>query len=433
MLKTLVRRTPLRRLVRRYRWPLEWALAYVWRRLLLRTTFVAITGSVGKTTAKECTAAILGARFPTAKTLVNHNDRYGVPRTILRVRPWHRFAVLEVATNEMGLMRRLGRLVRPHVAVILTVERTHTAAFPSLEHTAAEKAALLQEVASRGVAVLNADDPRVRAMAPGARGRVKTFGRSTGHDVWAEEVASAWPSRLTLTVHAGGDTRRIRTQLVGTHWVNSILASLTVALHCGIRLDDAVAALEQVPPFTARMQPVRLPGGAIVIRDEYNSSPPTLGAALRAFETFEARRRVLVISGFSDSPQNSRTRMRELGAAAARIAGLAVFVNAEHAHHAVKAAIAAGMRPDCAIGFSDLQAAARYLTSELRDGDLVLLKGRTTDHLSRVLLAQFGPIGCWTASCRKTITCDFCSELRPGFPLSVVDEAAARVTGRVTA
>ena len=122
MLSAVVRKAVPRRLAR-YRLPVQWALAYLWRRLLLRTTFIAVTGSVGKTTTKECIAAMLSARFPTAGTLRNHNDRHGVPRTILRVRPWHRYAVLEVATNERGLMRRLAWLVRPHVAVMLTVAR----------------------------------------------------------------------------------------------------------------------------------------------------------------------------------------------------------------------------------------------------------------------------------------------------------------------
>jgi UDP-N-acetylmuramoyl-tripeptide--D-alanyl-D-alanine ligase len=406
--------------------PVLYALAYVWRRLLFRTTFIAITGSVGKTTTKECVAAILSGRFATAKTRHNHNDRLGVPRTILQVRPWHRFAVLEVATDERGLMRRHGRLVRPHVAVMLTVARTHTAAFSSLEETTAEKAQLLQHVSRDGVAILNADEPRVLGMAAGCPCPVKTFGRSANADLWADDISSTWPSRLRLRVHAGSQTRELPTDLVGVHWVNAILAALSVALHCGVRLDDALAALQTVRAFPARMQPVRLPCGAIVIRDEYNSSPPTLAAALRSFETFAAPRRVLVISGFSDSPQNSRARMRELGAMAARIAGLVVFINPEHGRVGVKAAVEAGMRADCAVHFSDLQDAARYLAGELREGDLVLLKGRTTDHLSRVFFAQFGPIGCWKTRCRKTINCDFCDELRPAFPMSTIEEAIER-------
>jgi UDP-N-acetylmuramoyl-tripeptide--D-alanyl-D-alanine ligase len=387
-------------------------LAYLWRRLLVRTTVIAVTGSVGKTTAKECTAAIFSTVARTAKTRYNQNDRYGVPRTILRLRPWDRFAVVEVATDRPGLMRRSAALVRPDIAVVLTIARTHTRFFSSLEASAAEKARLLAVVPRRGLAILNADDPHVRAMATGCRCRVRTFGRSPQADVRADEIASAWPSRLTFRAHTQSATHAVTTRLVGEHWVTSVLAALATAVSCGIALRQAADAVARVEPFNGRMQPVVLPSGATMIRDEYNASPPTLGAALRAFETFRARRRILVTSGFSDTPKNSRTRFRELGELAARVADVAIFVNKEHAQHATKAAIASGMRPDQVHGFTELQAAGEYLRRELRSGDLVLLKGRTTDHLSRLFFAQLGAIGCWKERCHKTIVCDFCDELQ---------------------
>jgi UDP-N-acetylmuramoyl-tripeptide--D-alanyl-D-alanine ligase len=390
-----------------------YALAYVWRRLLVRTTFVAVAGSVGKTTTKDCVAGILSARFRTAKTRYNQNDVYGVPRSILRVRPWHRVAVLEVATARPGSMRRLARLARPDVAIMLTVARTHTKFFPSLEATAAEKANLLKALPRRGLAILNADDPNVAGMAAGCRCRVTTFGRSPAAELWADQISSAWPSRLSLRVHTAAETQAVTTQLVGEHWVNSILAALLTAVSVGIDLRSAAEAIGRVEPFAGRMQPVVLPGGAVMIRDEYNASPPTLDAALRAFETFAAERRVLVTSGFSDSPENSRTRFRKLGEMARRVADMAVFISSEHAHEAVKAAVKAGMRPDRVRAFDDLRTAAEYLRTELRQGDLVLLKGRTTDHLSRLFFAQLGEIGCWKTRCQETIVCDVCDELRP--------------------
>ncbi|HEY7535414.1 MAG TPA: Mur ligase family protein, partial [Thermodesulfobacteriota bacterium] len=118
-------------------------IAYLWRCLLFRTTFIAITGSIGKTTTKECIAAIFSAHFPTEKTHGNQNDSYGVPRTILRVRPWHRFAIVEIGIDRPGRMYRLARLVSPDIAIVLTIARTHTTAFTTLEDTAAEKAQIL--------------------------------------------------------------------------------------------------------------------------------------------------------------------------------------------------------------------------------------------------------------------------------------------------
>jgi UDP-N-acetylmuramoyl-tripeptide--D-alanyl-D-alanine ligase len=150
---------------------LFYALAYLWRRMLFRTTFIAITGSVGKTTAKECMAAILSTQFRTVLTLNNQNVHYGVPLTMLRVRPWHRFAVIEMGTDGPGLIKRSARLVRPHVAIILTVAKSHTKVFSSLEQIAAEKSSLLDVLLPSRLAILNADDSRVGRMASGRRCR----------------------------------------------------------------------------------------------------------------------------------------------------------------------------------------------------------------------------------------------------------------------
>jgi UDP-N-acetylmuramoyl-tripeptide--D-alanyl-D-alanine ligase len=410
-LRNRIRKALIRRHAR-----LLYVLAYVWRRLLFRTTFIAVTGSVGKTTTKELTAAILATHFPTTKTLYTRNDLLGVPRTILRVRPWHRFAVVEIATDRPGMMSRLARLVRPDVAVVLAVARTHTNNFSTLEDTAAEKARILEALGREGLAILNADDPRVQNMAVGRRCRVKTFGRSARLDLWADSVSSKWPSRLTLQVHMESETQLVKTSLVGEHWANSVLAALLVARSCGIPLKAAASALEHVKPFMARMQPVLLPSGATVIRDELNGSPDALQAALEVWKECDTARRVLVMGDVSDSPKKPRVRFRELGKMAPQVADLAIFIG-EHGHHAVKAAVGSGMKPECALSFMDLSRAAIYLKSELRVGDLVLLKGRTTNHLSRLFFAQFGDIGCWKTRCRKTIACDLCEQLRPEFDL----------------
>lgn len=405
---------------------LLYMLAYVWRRLLFRTTFIAITGSVGKTTAKECMATILSTQFSTASTLNNQNDRYGVPRTMLRVRPWHRFAVIEMGTDGPGLIKRSAQLVSPHVAIVLTVVRSHTKVFSSLEEIAAEKSSLLDAVLPSGLAILNADDSRVRLMASSRRCQVKTFGLSAGQDLWADEVSSAWPETLTFRVHTRAEVEWVRTKLVGRHWTNSVLAGIAGALTCGVSLKAAAAAVANVEPFPARMQPIKLPNGATMIRDELNGSYDTWQAAVKVLGDSQAARRVLVMSDVSDWHKKSmkaRDRNKELGRIASRVAEVAIFVG-EHAHHAVKAAVAAGMHPDSVHGFTDLLKAAEHLKSELRHGDLVLLRGRATDHLSRICFAQFGEIGCWKTHCGKTIVCDHCDELSPGFDLQVIKKGA---------
>lgn len=395
---------------------LLYIVAYVWRRLLWRTTFIAITGSVGKTTTKECLAAILGAQFRVAKTLNNQNDRRGVPVSVLRVRPWHRFAVVEMGTDRPGLIRKSSWLVRPHIAIVLAVARTHTNVFDNLNDTAAEKAQILDALSPKGLAILNGDDPRVEKMAERCSCEVKRFGTSSGFDLRASEVSSKWPDRLSLRVATRSEVVPVKTSLVGEHWANTVLAALLAAQSCGVDLRSAVAELERVKPFTARMQPVQLPNGATVIRDEFNGSPDTLLAAVKLFKECEATRRVLVITDISDSKQKSRIRFREFGKIAAQVADLAIFIG-EHGDRGVNAAYAFGMSPNCALSFTELYKATMYLKSELRNGDVVLLRGRTTDHLSRVYFGQLGTIGCWKSKCDKRIVCDVCQELKPEFDL----------------
>ncbi|MGD0200242.1 MAG: UDP-N-acetylmuramoyl-tripeptide--D-alanyl-D-alanine ligase [Bryobacteraceae bacterium] len=389
---------------------LMYLAAFLWRRLLFRTTFIAITGSMGKTTAKECLAAALSSRFPTAKTFGNQNDYWGVPRSLLRVRPWHRFAVIEVATARHGLMKRSARLVRPDVAVVLNVARAHVNNFRTLDGVAAEKAELLAALPAGAVAVLNGDDPRVAAMANPSRHRITWFGSSPAFDFQAECLSSRWPERFSFRLRAGSESRQVQTRLLGTHWKDSVLGALAAAHVCGVALSAAVESISLIEPGPGTMQPNQLPCGAIVIRDELSGSIGTLRQALEVLAQSSAARKLLVISDVTDTSQKPRKRLAQIGREAAAVAGSVVFIG-DRAGHGVRGAVAAGMDPQSAHGFGFLQAAAEFLKAELRPGDLVLLKGRTTLHLSRIYFAQIGTVECWKVDCEKTFLCDRCPEL----------------------
>lgn len=403
-------------------------LTFLWRRLMMRTTVIAITGSVGKTTAKECLAAALEPYGPVLKTHQNQNDRSGVPRTIRAMRPWHRFAVVEVGTGGPGDIRRLARLLKPDVAIILSVARTHTNMFGNLENTAAEKAQLLRFLPRRGVAVLNADDQRVCRMADAIKARTVFFGSTPACDFRADAAQAIWPDRLQFGFVTGGQRFNVQTQLVGTHWLSSVLAALAAAGVCGIPVEAAARKIAQVPPFMGRMQPVALPGGAIMIRDEENGSPDTLDAMLEVLRNARVVRRGLVFSDQSDTKDSPRRRLRKMGQLAGELCDFATFVGV-HAHHALAAATASGMDPSCCRAFANLQDAARWLNQSLGPDDLVFLKGRGTDHLSRILFAQFGSIGCWKSSCGITRLCDVCDQLKPDFDMEKALAAPVIVKG----
>jgi UDP-N-acetylmuramyl pentapeptide synthase len=172
------------------------------------------------------------------------------------------------------------------------------------------------------------------------------------------------------------------------------------------------------------MHPVELPSGATIMRDEENGSPDTVQAMFEVLRNASANRRGLVFSDQSDSTEKPRKRLRAIGRLAAELCDFVVFVG-EHAQHGVAAATAAGMDASCCAAFHSLRDAAQWLGQTLRPGDLVFLKGRGSDHLSRILFAQFGNIGCWKSKCGIRRLCDYCAQLAPDFDAKKVLERHA--------
>jgi UDP-N-acetylmuramoyl-tripeptide--D-alanyl-D-alanine ligase len=391
-------------------YPVLYVLAFLWRRLLFRTTVIAITGSLGKTTTKECLAVVLGSVGPTFRSHRNQNAPRAVALNILRIRPWHRYAVLEVAGSEPGMMRKSARLMRPDMAIILNVLRTHTIAFADLEQHATEKAWLLDGLKPSGVAVLNDDDPMVSRMAKQTGSRVNRFGTGPDVEYRVDQVSAKWPGRLSFVFHHGAISQPVETQLVGTQWLLSAAAVLTAAAALGVSVSRAADALKTAEPFPARLQPLRLPGGAVILRDDYSASVDTIESSLRVLEEATALRRLLVVTDMSDFGRNRKQRLKYLAARSAQVCEVALFIG-ELADYGKRRAIDAGLPPTMVHAFPSLRSAAEFLRVELGPGDLMLLKGRTTDHAARIFFAQLGRVGCWKDHCEKLMLCDTCWEL----------------------
>jgi len=387
------------------------ACAFLWRRLMFRTTFIAISGSVGKSTATAALGAILSAHFPTNWTPGGGNNQRVLAETILRTRFRHRFTVIEVGTKAPGALRRAAWMIAPDVVVMLRVLNVHSNAFPTIEDMAAEKAQLLSRLGKRGLLILNSDDARVSAMQAHCRARVQTFGASTEAFVKASEVSSKWPRRLSFRVHCGGESNWVETNLVGEHMLTSALAALTAAVCCGVPLADAAARFKEINPVPGRMQPTQMPNGVIVIRNEHNGALPTFEAALRVMQNAEARRRIVIVGDVLDSGLSERGRFRYLGVQVARAADMGIFIG-RSSNTSASAAVEAGLSRDSARGFKTLPEAATFLRSELRAGDLVLLHGWVGRHLERIILAQLGSLSCWVERCTKLIQCESCPELK---------------------
>ena len=389
------------------------AAAYIWRRLLFRTTFIAITGSTGKTTTKEFLAEILAQKYSVMKTpgSWNHRKFLGPEMTILKTRPWHRYAVLEVGIESPGDMEPVARLLKPDMAIILNVKCCHYRVFRSLESIAIEKAKLIKFLRKGDVAILNQDNP-LTANISLATGVTKLgFGTASNNDVRLIDAQSTWPERLELKVDVDHKIHTIKTQLLGTHWTASILAALTAARYCNVSMTDALRAIDNVKPVWSRMQPIELKAyGATFIRGEYHASIDDLEVAIEFMNGAKANRKLLVLSDFCDSNMKSRPRANRLGKMAADCADIALFVG-DAGDRCVKAAINAGMTDETALSFTSTSQATAFLKRSLQQGDLVLVKGLTSHHLSRVYLGLLGDVKCSLQSCSVQHLCDTCPKL----------------------
>ncbi len=405
--------------------PLLSSLAFRWRSTLHHTCFVAVTGSMGKSTAKECLGAILSSRAPTFVSVGNQNAGHLLALNLLRVRPWHRYAVIETAAARPGWLREAGRLVQPQLALIISIAQAHTSSLGRLDGIAREKLSLLDHLDPSATVIVNGDEPRLREAGKDRGLRVLRFGTAappgTGKaeeltpspadlDLVVDNASSTWPERLHFTAWTKGTSVQVATRLVGTHWTPAVSAALLAAEALGVPLEEAAQSVAKVEPQTGRMQPFPIPGGVTVIRDDYNGAPASWDAAFEVMAGARVQRRVLVAGDYSDHWLGPRPRLQRMGRAAARWAALAAFVS-PNGHYAAKGALGAGLPSACVWWGSAWEDAAKWLKARLQPGDLVLLKGRVHEHLARLLFALTGPVDCHKQVCYRRYLCDDCWNL----------------------
>lgn len=356
---------------------------------------VGITGSTGKTIAKEIVADVLSRTHEVLRNEGNLNSETGLPMTLMRLGPEHEIAVLEMSMYTEGEIARLAEIAEPEVGVVLAVHPTHLERAGSIEAIARAKAELPAALPPGGLAVLNADDPRVAAMRAVTRADVRTVGVTEAADVRATEVTARGLAGTEFTLLAPWGERRIRSAMPGRHLVLHALVAAAVAERFDVPLHEVAAALEAGSHAAHRMAVLTAASGATVVDDSYNASPVSVAAALDFLaETPVASggRRIAVLGDMLELGPDEEALHREIGARVAETADALLAVG-ERGAWIAEAARAGGLGSVIVAGDADV--AVEVVERDLAPGprDIVLVKASRGIGLDRLVdaLAGGGP------------------------------------------
>lgn len=396
---------------------------------------IGITGSVGKTTAKEALYAVLHRSFHVRKSVENINNEIGIPLTILGLAPAGtrtqaatlktRFAllwgiiksislafglskaaypdvlILELGADRPGDIAYLAEMIRPQIAIVTAVGTVpvHVEYYPDAAAVAKEKAHILDYIGTEGLAVLNQDDPVVFDMKHKLRGKVVTFGFNNHADLWASDLSYYMGDGkfsvegLSFKLHRGESFIPLRLPaFIAAHQVYAVMAATAVGIHFGLNLVDIGAALEHVELPRHRLELLSGADGAILIDDTYNASPLSMRAALDTLKDFSStfpknaeqpRRRIAVLGDMLELGDKALESHREIGNLLGDKADYLVTVGK------LGAAIAETARPKMhesrVWSFDTAREAIGKLRELIQAGDVVLIKGSRAMHMDLIV------------------------------------------------
>jgi len=310
---------------------------------------LALTGSAGKTSTKDLLLHVLRLDGPTVANVASFNNEIGFPSTVLRTEEGTRYLVLEMGARGRGHITYLTGIARPRVSAVLNVGTAHLGEFGSREGIAEAKAeivAALPPAAEGGVAVLNGDDPLVRAMADKTAARVLFFGTGPDCDVRAEDVTLNGAGRLSFTLHAGGRSAAVSPDVFGGHHITNALAAAALALAAGVPFETVARGLDGARIVSgARMEVTDRPDGVTVVNDAFNASPEATRAALDSLPHLAGDRPVVAVLGeMMELGDHAEEIHRDMGAlAAVRGVGRLITVGGPNAAVMATAAREAGV------------------------------------------------------------------------------------------
>ena len=344
---------------------------------------IAITGSNGKTSTKDFTAAVLGRRLRVTKTEGNFNNHVGLPRTILEATSQDQVAVWEIGMNHPGEVAALAKLAAPDVAIITNIGVAHIEFMGSRERIAEEKGALAEAVGAQGTVILNADDPFTNDIAARTRAKMILAGTIAG-TIRANEISQS-DSGTDFTMLEGAHRCRAHLPVPGLHMVQNALLAVAAGRIFGLSLEDCADGLVAAPLTKARLQ-IREIHGVRFIDDSYNANPDSMKAALRTLVELDADgKRIAVLGEMRELGSASELAHREVGETAATFRIDQLITIGDMAEVIARGARAGGLEKTAAV--RSTREAAELLGEIAEPGDLILVKGSRSARTEQVIEA----------------------------------------------
>lgn len=360
------------------------ALGKRWRRQFANLRVIGITGSVGKTTTKELTHAVLSQRFVTLKSEGNYNNEIGLPLSLLQLTDRHQRAVLEMGMYTSGEIADLCDWARPHVGLVTIVGSVHMEWLGSIEAIAAAKQELVEALppAPLGSAILNIDDPLVMAMAEHTEATIVTYGLNPKADFWADNIVSMGLDGIRFTLHSGPNVMNVQVPLLGRHSVHTALRATAVGIVEGMDWEAVIFGLQSL---TSQLRLVAVPGprNSIILDDTYNSSPESAIAALNLLADLNGRR-VAVLGDMLELGPVEEQSHRLIGRRVKAVAQILIVVG-ELGRLIGEEACLVGMPQEAVFFAEETDEAVDELRRIIQTEDVVLVKGSRGARLDRIV------------------------------------------------
>ena len=335
----------------------------------LHEPVIGVTGSVGKTSVKDLIRAACSHEARTHANAASFNNELGLPLTLVNAPSDTEVTIVEMGARGIGHIAKLCAIAKPTIGVVTRVALAHSELFGSIEGVATAKGELIESLPTSGVAVLNAADPNVLAMASRSQADVVLYGPS-GADVFATDVEFDAVLRGSFRINSPQGSADVRLAVSGAHMVDNAVAALATGLAAGLRLEGLVAGIEAAKVSPWRMEITKADSGGIVINDAYNANPTSLRAALAALTSLDVQRRVAVLGAMAELGDEGPEEHLAIAAEAAA-AGIEVIAVSAPAYGPVARHVSS-------------QVAAIEAISSFGEGDAVLVKGSRVAALERV-------------------------------------------------